>query len=54
MEVGGVIESVMPLASVHARVRLTGFAARDEQTNQLASFGLKGETVDGLFRFSPA
>jgi hypothetical protein len=49
-----VIESVMPLASVHARVRLTGFAARDAETNQLASFGLKGELVDGLFRFSPA
>lgn len=48
------IETAIPLASVHAEVRLTGFAARDAQTNQLASFGLKGEVVDGAFRFSPA
>ena len=49
-----VIETTLPLASVHATVRLTGFAARDEETNQLASFGLKGEVVAGAFRFSPA
>lgn len=48
------IETAMPLASVNARVRLSGFAARDAQTNQLSSFGLKGEVVDGAFRFSPA
>ena len=54
VDLSALIESVMPLASVNAKVRLVGFAARDAQTNQLASFGLKGEVVNGLFRFSPA
>jgi hypothetical protein len=49
-----VIESVMPLASVNAKVRLAGFAARDAELNALSSFGIKAEVVDGLVRFSPA
>jgi hypothetical protein len=53
VNLSGIVDSVLPIASGRARNYLLDFSSRDGSLNNLASFGVKEEVVDNKSRFVP-
>jgi hypothetical protein len=54
VDMSAVISSVLAISSGCAAKGLNDFKSRSEDLNNLASFYIRGEFVDGVFRFTPA
>ncbi len=48
-----IVLSLDRVCSDRSRKYLSDFLLRDDDLNRLGAFGLRGEVVDGFFRFSP-
>ena len=48
-----IVLSLDGVCSDRSRKYLSDFLLRDDDLNRLGAFGLRGEVVNGLFRFSP-
>lgn len=53
VSMGGMIDSVIPFASNRSRGFLRDFSQRDGKLNELASFGVREDVVDGTSKFVP-
>lgn len=51
-EFAAIADPLMYMASPQAKQYLSEFSNRDIGLNKLSSFGIKGEKIDGIFRFS--